>query len=37
MTAALAAGEPVTVPVGGLASDSLGAARVGDHDVPDRP
>ena len=34
MTAALAAGEPVTVPVGGLASDSLGAARVGDHTFP---
>jgi threonine dehydratase len=34
MTAALAAGEPVTVPVGGLASDSLGAARVGDNTFP---
>ena len=34
MTAALAANEPVTVPVGGLASDSLGAARVGDHTFP---
>jgi threonine dehydratase len=34
MTAALEAGEPVTVPVGGLASDSLGAARVGDHTFP---
>lgn len=34
MTAALAAGAPVTVPVGGLASDSLGAARVGDHTFP---
>jgi threonine dehydratase len=34
MTAALAAGAPVTVPVGGLASDSLGAARVGDHVFP---
>jgi threonine dehydratase len=34
MTAALAAGEPVTVPVGGLASDSLGAARVGDRTFP---
>ena len=34
MTAALAAGEPVTVPVGGLAADSLGAARVGDHTFP---
>jgi threonine dehydratase len=30
MTAALAAGEPVTVEVGGVAADSLGAARVGD-------
>jgi threonine dehydratase len=34
MTAALEAGEPVVVPVGGLASDSLGAARVGDHMFP---
>jgi threonine dehydratase len=34
MTAALVAGEPVIVPVGGLASDSLGAARVGDHTFP---
>jgi threonine dehydratase len=34
MTAALAAGEPVVVPVGGLASDSLGAAKVGDHTFP---
>jgi threonine dehydratase len=34
MTAALEAGEPVLVPVGGLASDSLGAARVGDHTFP---
>jgi threonine dehydratase len=34
MTAALAAGEPVVVPVGGLGSDSLGAARVGDHVFP---
>lgn len=34
MTAALAAGEPVAVPVGGLGSDSLGAARVGDHVFP---
>jgi threonine dehydratase len=34
MTAALEAGEPVVVPVGGLASDSLGAARVGDHTFP---
>jgi len=29
MTAALAAGEPVTTAVGGIAADSLGAARVG--------
>jgi threonine dehydratase len=34
MTAALAAGEPVAVPVSGLGSDSLGAARVGDHVFP---
>jgi threonine dehydratase len=34
MTAALAAGEPVVVPVGGAGSDSLGAARVGDHVFP---
>jgi threonine dehydratase len=34
MTAALAAGEPVVVEVGGLGSDSLGAARVGDHVFP---
>lgn len=34
MTAALAAGEPIVVPVGGLGSDSLGAARVGDHVFP---
>jgi threonine dehydratase len=34
MTAALAAGEPVVVPVGGLGSDSLGAARVGDYVFP---
>jgi threonine dehydratase len=34
MTAALAAGEPIVVPVGGLGSDSLGAARVGDHTFP---
>ena len=34
MTAALEAGEPVTVPVGGLAADSLGAARVGDLTFP---
>jgi threonine dehydratase len=30
MTAALAAGEPVRAEVGGVAADSLGAARVGD-------
>ena len=34
MTAALASGEPVVVPVSGLGSDSLGAARVGDHVFP---
>src|SRR5918996_1145561 len=34
MTAALAAGEPVTVEVGGVAADSLGAARVGEHTFP---
>ena len=34
MTAALAAGEPVTVKVGGVAADSLGSARVGDHTFP---
>jgi threonine dehydratase len=34
MTAALAAGEPVTVEVGGVAADSLGSARVGDHTFP---
>jgi threonine dehydratase len=34
MTAALAAGEPITVDVGGLAADSLGSARVGDHTFP---
>jgi threonine dehydratase len=34
MTAALAAGEPVTVDVGGVAADSLGSARVGDHTFP---
>jgi threonine dehydratase len=34
MTAALAAGEPVVVPVSGFASDSLGAARVGDLTFP---
>ena len=31
MTAALAAGEPVVTGVGGIAADSLGSARVGDH------
>ena len=31
MTAALAAGEPVVADVGGVAADSLGSARVGDH------
>jgi threonine dehydratase len=30
MTAALAAGAPVTTQVGGIAADSLGAARVGE-------
>jgi threonine dehydratase len=34
MTAALAAGEPITVDVGGVAADSLGSARVGDHTFP---
>ena len=34
MTVALAAGEPVTVEVGGVAADSLGSARVGDHTFP---
>jgi threonine dehydratase len=34
MTAALGAGEPVTVEVGGVAADSLGAARVGEHTFP---
>ena len=34
MTAALAAGEPITVEVGGVAADSLGSARVGDHTFP---
>jgi threonine dehydratase len=34
MTAALAAGEPVIAPVGGVAADSLGSARVGDHTFP---
>ena len=31
MTAALEAGEPVVAEVGGVAADSLGSARVGDH------
>ena len=31
MTAALEAAEPVVAPVGGIAADSLGSARVGDH------
>jgi threonine dehydratase len=30
MTAALEAGHPVVAPVGGIAADSLGAAKVGD-------
>ena len=34
MTAALAAGEPVVGEVGGVAADSLGSARVGDHVFP---
>ena len=34
MTAALAAGEPVVGQVGGVAADSLGSARVGDHVFP---
>jgi threonine dehydratase len=34
MTAALAAGEPVVADVGGIAADSLGSARVGDHVFP---
>jgi threonine dehydratase len=34
MTAALAAGEPVVGEVGGIAADSLGSARVGDHVFP---
>ena len=34
MTAALAVGKPVTVEVGGVAADSLGSARVGDHTFP---
>lgn len=34
MHAALEAGGPVEVEVGGIAADSLGAARVGDHTYP---
>jgi threonine dehydratase len=34
MAAALAAGEPIVAGVGGIAADSLGAARVGDHTFP---
>jgi threonine dehydratase len=34
MTAALEAGEPVVGEVGGIAADSLGSARVGDHVFP---
>jgi threonine dehydratase len=34
MTAALAAGEPIAVEVGGVAADSLGSGRVGDHTFP---
>jgi threonine dehydratase len=34
MTAALEAGEPVVGDVGGIAADSLGSARVGDHVFP---
>ncbi|MDQ4108898.1 MAG: pyridoxal-phosphate dependent enzyme, partial [Actinomycetota bacterium] len=34
MTAALAAAHPVVAPVGGVAADSLGSARVGDHVFP---
>ncbi len=34
MAAALAAGGPVTAEVGGIAADSLGASRVGDHTFP---
>ena len=31
MTAALEAGQPIVAPVGGVAADSLGSARVGDN------
>ena len=34
MTAALDAGGPVVAEVGGIAADSLGSARVGDHTFP---
>jgi threonine dehydratase len=34
MTAALEAGAPVVADVGGIAADSLGSARVGDHTFP---
>jgi threonine dehydratase len=34
MTAALEAAEPVVADVGGIAADSLGSARVGDHVFP---
>jgi threonine dehydratase len=34
MTAALEAGGPVVADVGGIAADSLGSARVGDHTFP---
>ena len=34
MTAALDAGAPVVAGVGGIAADSLGSARVGDHTFP---
>jgi threonine dehydratase len=34
MSAALQAGEPVVADVGGIAADSLGSARVGDHTFP---
>ena len=34
MTAALEAGGPVVAEVGGIAADSLGSARVGDHTFP---
>jgi threonine dehydratase len=34
MTAALQSGEPIVAEVGGIAADSLGSARVGDHTLP---